>query len=255
VRTQSVKKGREEVTLREQQTGLGLRQTTRQQPASRSYAGHQAGIHPEEDSDLEEDEEYYVTRPHTSARRYDLVPEHVIRQGNRTYHVHHGAPPPRRHQYIEEEQDEARPRRRVHWFVYVGIALFAIIAIWQGLDGLAWFWQQKQDDWTYGKNRVYTTDAVVGHNDSAQNPSHFIAVNDKGNIYVIELQGGDTSKSHIYTITTIEGNVNNPPVVLFFQHLTRDGRVDMIVQIGDQGNAFDINLFNNGQEFVSNVSK
>ena len=253
------------MTLRAQQTGLGQRQTTRHQPASRQYAGHQAGIHPEEDYGLEEDEEYYVTRPHTSARKYDLIPEQVIRQGNRTYHVRHGSPPvpprqqyqqpPRRRQYFEEEEEQPKPRRHVHKLVYVGIALFAVIAIWQGLNGLAWFWQQKQDDWTFGQNRVYITDAVVGHNDSTQNPSHFIAVNDKGNIYVIELQGGDTSKSHIYNITTIEGNVNNPPVVLFFQHLTRDGRVDMIVQIGDQGNAFDINLFNTGTGFVSTVSK
>ena len=239
--------------MRTQQSGLGQR-TTAQQPASRNYAGHSAGIHPEDDYELEEDEEYYVTRPHTSARRYDLIPDQVIRQGNRTYHVRQGSPPvPRRqHQYIEDEE-EPKPRHRVHWFVYVGIALFAVIAIWQGLNGLAYFWQQKQDDWTYGKNRVYTTDAVVGHNDSPQNPSHFIAVNDKGNIYVIELQGGDTSKSRIYNITTIEGNTNNPPVMLFFQHLTRSGRVDMIVQIGDPGSTFDINLFNNGTSFVSNL--
>src|SRR2546427_10560595 len=94
--------------IREQQSGLGLGYTTRQQPTSRQYAGHQAGIHPEEDYDLEEEEEYYVTRPHTSARRYDLVPEHVIRQGNRTYHVRQGAPPvPRRqHQYSEDEEQE-----------------------------------------------------------------------------------------------------------------------------------------------------
>lgn len=245
--------------MRTQQSGLGQRQNgqgraVQQQLASRRYAGHSAGIHPEEDYDLEEDEAYYVTRPHTSARRYDLAPEQVIRQGNRTYHVRHGAPPVarRQHQYIEEEE-EPKPRRRVHWLLYVGIALFAVIALWQGLNGLAYFWQQKQDDWTFGKNRVFTTDAVVGHNDSPQNPSHFIAVNDKGNIYVIELQGGDTSKSRIYNITTIEGNTNNPPVVLFFQHLTRSGRVDMIVQIGDPGNTFDINLFNNGTSFVGSL--
>src|SRR5579864_7962754 len=116
--------------MKYQETGLGQRRTgqrnvptTRQQPASRQYAGHQAGIHPEEDYELEEDEEYYVTRPHTSARRYDLVPEQVIRQGNRTYHVRHGAPPvPRRqHQYIEEEQEIGKgTRRHFHPLVWFG---------------------------------------------------------------------------------------------------------------------------------------
>ncbi len=217
------------------------------------------------DYDLEEDEEYYVTRPHTSARRYDLIPGKDIQRGNRTFHVHQGAPPvhsrqqyqqqPRRRQEYVEEEEQPKPRRRVHKLVYIGITIIAIIAVWQGLNDLGYWLQQKQDDWTYGKNRVYTTDAVVGHNDSPQSPSHFIAVNDRGNIYVIELQGDDPNKSHIYTITTIEGNTSNPPVVLFFQHLTRSGRLDMIVQIGDPGSAFDINLFNNGTGFVSNVSK
>src|SRR5713101_5041808 len=100
--------------IREQQSGLGQRQPARHQPASRQYAGHQAGIHPEEDYDLEEDAVYYDTRPHTSARRYDLVPEQVIRQGNRTYHVRHGPPPPRRRQYFEEDEAQTKPRRRVH---------------------------------------------------------------------------------------------------------------------------------------------
>jgi hypothetical protein len=229
--------------MNEQRSGLGQRVPAK--PAAR---------HVFIDDDLEEAEEYYVTRPHTSARRYDLAPEQVIRQGNRTYHVRHGSPPipQRQHQYIAEEE-QPKPRRRVHWLLYVGIAIFAVIAIWQGLNGVAFFWQQKQDDWTYGKNRVYSTDAVVGHNDSPSNPSHFIAVNDKGNIYVIELQGGDTSKSHMYTITTIEGNTNNPPVVVFFQDLNRDHRPDMIIQIGDPGSSFDINLFNNGTSFVGNL--
>jgi hypothetical protein len=230
--------------MRQQRSGLGQRIPAN--PVQRRVLT--------DDFDLEEDEEYYVTRPRTSARRYDVQPEQVIRQGNRHYTIHHGAPPPRRRQYFEEEQENPKPRR-VHWLVYVGIALFALIAVWQGLNGLAYVWQQKQDDWQFGKNRVYITDAVVGHNDSAQNPSHFIAVNDKGNIYVIELQGGDTGKAHIYNVTTIEGNVNNPPVMLFFQHLTKSGRLDMIVQIGDQGSAFDINLFNNGQEFAANAGK
>jgi hypothetical protein len=229
--------------MNEQRSGLGQRIPAR---SSRVVTN---------EYDLEEEEKYYVTRPHTSTRRYDLIPDQVIQQGNRTYHVRHGSPPApqRHHQYFEE--DQPKPRRHVHKLVYVGIAMFAVIAIWQGLNGLGYWWQTKLDDLQFGKNRVYTTDAVVGHNDSPQNPSHFIAVNDKGNIYVIELQGDDPNKSHIYTITTIEGNVNNPPVVVFFQHLTRSGRLDMIVQIGDPGSSFDINLFNNGTGFVANVSK
>src|SRR5260370_42572474 len=118
--------------MNEQRSGLGQRVPAR---SSRVVTN---------EYDLEEDEEYYVTRPHTSTRRYDLIPDQVIQQGNRTYHVRHGAPPRRQHQYFEEEQ-EPKPRRKVHKLLYVGIALFAIIAIWQGLNGLGYCWQQKQD--------------------------------------------------------------------------------------------------------------
>src|SRR5713226_7619895 len=107
--------------MNEQRSGLGQRVPAK--PVARHVFT--------EDYDLEEEEEYYVTRPHTSARRYDLVPEQVIRQGNRTYHVRHGAPPvPRRqHQYIDEDEQEVQKgtRRRYHPLVWFGIALFIMI--------------------------------------------------------------------------------------------------------------------------------
>ena len=42
-------------------------------------------------------------------------------------------------------------------------------------------------------------DAVVGHNDSPANPSHFIALNLNRHIVIIELPGADPSKAKIYT--------------------------------------------------------
>ena len=47
---------------------------------------------------------------------------------------------------------------------------------------------------TYGQQRHFEIDAVVGHNDSAANPSHFTAENDNGQIIVIELPGGNVVK-------------------------------------------------------------
>src|SRR6266566_5162286 len=123
--------------MNEQRTGLGQRIPAK--PAKRHVVT--------DDYDLEEEDEYYVTRPHTSARRYDRLPvqEQVFQQGNRTYHVRHGSPPvpPRRQQYFEEEEEQPKPRRKVHKLLYVGIALFVIVAFWQGLNGLGYWWQQK----------------------------------------------------------------------------------------------------------------
>lgn len=233
--------------MNEQRTGLGQRVPAR---SSRVVTN---------DYDLEEAEEYYVTRPRTSARRYDLQPEQVFQQGNKTYHVHHGSPPvpARRHHYVagDEEEKERRPRR-VHWFVYLGIFFMAVVAFSFALISVGNWWQQKQDDWTYGQTRTYQTDAVVGHNnDSSTSPSHFIALNLRGQILVIELPAGDASKARSYHITTVQNNDGNPPVKLSFQDVNADGRPDMLVQIGDpqNGTAFTITLFNDGTQFVSKL--
>ena len=240
--------------MRTQQTGFGQR-TTAKQPASKQYAGHQAGI-PEEDYGLEEDEAYYVTRPHTSTRRYDLQPQ-VIRQGNRQYTIHHGAPPvPRRqHQYIDEEEDAPKPRRRVHWFVYLGIFFIAVVAFSFALISVGNWWTGVQEDWTYGQTRTFQIDAIVGHGDSSTNPTHFIAENLNGQIIVIEISRSDPTKARRYNVTTILGNEGNPPVRLSFQDVNADGKLDMLVQIGDtkSGTAFTITLFNDGTQFVSKL--
>jgi hypothetical protein len=213
--------------VRTQQSGLGQRIPAR---SSRVVTN---------EYDLEEDEAYYVTRPHTSARR--LLPEQVIRQGNRQYTIHHGAPPV--------------PRRRYHPLVWFGIALFIMIIGWIAISGLGNVWQQKQDDLTYGQTRTYQTDAVVGHGDSSTSPSHFIALNLKGQIIIIELPGGNAAKARSYTVTTVQGNEGNPPVKLSFQDINADGKLDMIISIGDPGSAFTIMLFNDGTQFVSKLGK
>jgi hypothetical protein len=250
-------------------------------PTSQHRVGHSADLYPEdtsyhsskmhqrrtvEDEALNEDEYQDVWPPRmpTSSRRYQSIPDvttrngasQIYRQGNKTFVVHDEFPPVRQRQlpqpnnYVEEA---LKPRRPLHWLVWVGVALFVMIVGWIGLSTLSSFIQTKQDDWTYGQTRHFTLDAVVGHNDSTFNPSHFIAENDKGDVYVIELPGGDASKAHIYQITAVPGNNGNPPVRLSFQDLNRDGKLDMLVQIGDAGNYITVILFNNGSQFVSKL--
>jgi len=233
--------------MNEQRSGLGQRVPAK--PVARHVFT--------EDYDLEEEEEYYVTRPHTSTRRYDLLPEQVIRQGNRTYHVRHGSPPvpPRQHQYIEEDPNVWKgTRRRFHPLVWFGFFIFIMIIGWIAISALGNVWQSKQDDWQFGQHpRTYQTDAVVGHSDSSTSPSHFIALNLNGQIIIIELPGGNAAKARSYTITTVQGNEGNPPVKVNFQDLNADGKLDMIVTIGDPGSSFTVMLFNDGTQFVSKL--
>src|SRR5207302_4957551 len=84
---------------------------------------------------------------------------------------------------------------RFHWLVFVGLALFIMIIGWLTFSALSSWWQVTQDDSHYGRPRTYQTDAVVGHNDSSTSPSHFIAMNLNRHVVVIEIPGGDSSKS------------------------------------------------------------
>ncbi len=144
--------------------------------------------------DEEDDDVIYDQRPHTSARRYIQAPE-VYTQGNRRIVVHR----------------EPLPKRRVHWMVFVGIALFIMVLGWVAFGALANWWQDKQNDWTYGNPRTFQMDQAVGINDSPANPSHFIAMN-----------------------------------LLSFDDVNGDGKPDMLVHVA----GFTIVLLNNGKTFV-----
>jgi hypothetical protein len=149
---------------------------------------------------------------------------------------------PTRRRLIEELEDEpmlARDRRteaiarfRVHWLVFVGLAMIVMVVGWILLTMFANWWQVTQDNWRYGFPRTYQVDEVVGHNDSASNPSHFIAINLNAKVEVIEFPGGDSSKAKVYIGPTLIGpNADLAPVTLTFEDVNGDGKLDMIVNV------------------------
>jgi hypothetical protein len=132
--------------------------------------------------------------------------------------------------FSEREPD----RPRVHWLVFVGLAIFTMLVGWVLLTSLVGWWQVKQDDMLYGRPRTYQTDQVVGHNDSAANPSHFIALNLNRHVEVVEFPGGDPSKAKIYVGPTLFGPGQNlASVTLTFKDVNADGHPDMIINVQD----------------------
>jgi hypothetical protein len=140
---------------------------------------------------------------------------------------------------------EELPRLRLHWLVFVGVALIIMVLGWVVFTVVANWWQVTQDNMQYGYPRTYQTDAVVGHSDSTTNPSHFIAINLNSHVEVIEFPGGDASKAKIYVGPTLIGpNSNLAPVTLTFKDVNGDGLPDMIVNV--QGGHF-VFINQNGQ--------
>ena len=209
------------------------------------------------DYELEEDEEYYETRPHSSVRRYkqpvqrDTQDDVEISSGASVQQKRtHANPYPTSgklsHDFSPSWKQVWRQDKRFPVIaVIVGMLLMA--ALFLMMNTLGSWWQVHQDDVTYGRPRTYQVDAVVGHNDSVTNPSHFIFLNLNRHIVIIELPGGDTAHSRIYNGPTLFGNGQDlTPVTAVFKDVNGDGKIDMIVHIQDQVLVF----INDGTQFV-----
>jgi hypothetical protein len=123
---------------------------------------------------------------HTSARRY--------RASTRTTDQQQTAP------------IAHRPRRSsLHGTVYIGLTLLCMVVGFVVFSALSTWWQHTDDFLHYGMPRTYQMDAVVGHQDSAVHPSHFLALNLGGHLSVLEIQGGDLSKTVVYAGPIIYG--------------------------------------------------
>src|SRR5258708_7297499 len=135
-------------------------------------------------------------------------------------------------------QTQISARRRVslraHPLLLLGLGMVAMLALWTGLFLVISWWNTTWDDLHYGRPRTFQIDAVVGHNDSPGNPSHFIALNLNGRLEVIEFPGGDASKARIYIGPQLYGNGDNlAPVTLSFVDVNGNHRPDMILHFQD----------------------
>ena len=194
---------------------------------SRAYAGYDAAVQTDEESDA-----VYETRPHSSAIRYtDTRGNQIIQQGNRRVVFHKERP----------------PSRRFHWAIFMGMLMFVMVLGWIILAAIGYWWQGRQDDWKYGVPRTYQTDQFVGHGDTIDHPDHFVAINTGGMIEVIEMNVLNPKYDHIYPITTSDNPLT--PVTLGFEDTNHDGKVDMLIIIGDT-NPYTVVLLNNGNEFT-----
>jgi hypothetical protein len=210
----------------------------------------------------------YPGRSHTSVRRYPVSPD-VRSESGRSRHDGYSdaAPrystydrqsiPPRRsatqtsipavRQRAPDTDDQSggyavagrgqstRSRRiHLHWSIFVGLSMFIMIIGWLAFSMLSSWWSTTLDDWHYGRPRTFQVDAVVGQGDSKANPSHFIAINLNRQIIVIEIPGGDASKTRIFNGPVLIGPGQElTPVTLTFQDVNNDGKLDMIINVQD----------------------
>ena len=160
---------------------------------------------------------YFNPRIPSSAIRRDTQGNQVIRRGNRQFVLHNESP----------------PKRKVHWTLILGIGMALMLGLYLGLSWVTNWWVNHQLDATYGMPRTYQIDAVVGHEDSVVNPSHFIFLNLNGHVEIIELPGGNASKAKIYVGPVLfSDNASLVPVTGEFKNV--GGTEEMLVYIQDK---------------------
>lgn len=116
--------------------------------------------------------------------------------------------------------------------LYVGLGMLAAIILWSIIMGVANWIGTVRDDLQYGRPRTFQIDHVVGHNDSASNPSHFLVINLNRRIEIFEIQGSDPAHSRVYTGPQLYGaNDDLVPATLSFMDVNGDYKPDMILHV------------------------
>ncbi len=174
-----------------------------------------------------------------------------VLRASRTQRISHPSPMTKRTRSSRpmpaEQLDEVPTWQRTHEPLSKGHAgrlvasvtfgmVLAVCLLLLGQFVLGWLnmlWNNMQ----YGYPRTYQANAVVGHHDSTEHPSHFIALNLDGQIEVIEFPGGDVSQAKIYLGPRLSGpHADLVPVTLLFVDTRHNHLLDMLIQV--QGETF-----------------
>jgi hypothetical protein len=197
----------------------------RQQPASRHRAGHNAGLHDESAPFITG---YESAQDDTDTR----VPARTMPRSAIRYRP------------LATTQPQAIPKKRIHWFVFVGLAIFIMTFGWIAFNAASAWIQTRMDDFTYGFPRTFQADANIGH---YGRESHFICLNLWGEVEIIETQKGHPESSKIYRVVVLPVDQATVPATMSFSDINGDGKVDAIVRVGES----EIPMYNNGTGFQS----
>jgi hypothetical protein len=139
-----------------------------------------------------------------------------------------------------------RPRRAQRgWPIHIVLGmLFACLLLWMGQ--MVWGWGQITiDDFRYGRPRTTQVDHVVGH-EKNKVPSHFIATNLRGQIYIVEIPGGSTSASYLLVGPHLIGpGADLAPVSMSFPGDPH--QPDLLVEV----NGLQMHFHNTGTAYVA----
>jgi hypothetical protein len=206
--------------------------------------------------DVMDDDSLYETRMPSSVRRYktssiaqrSTADEPISQQGAFIQRRRSGSQPTQgiASKAVAPARERSEQRRFPLVPTVIGMTITIILIMSFSLAST--WWSTYQDDLHYGRPRTSQMDAVVGHGDSASNPTHFIFMNLRRHVQIIEIPGGDPSRSRIFIGPTLYGDGQDlTPVTGEIRDINGDGKPDLIVHIQNQQVIF----INDGTTFHS----
>jgi hypothetical protein len=137
-----------------------------------------------------------------------------------------GAPTPR------QPTPSTYTRQCMHPLLFVGLGLIVTLLLWVGISQLMAWGTNEYNTIVYGSPRTFQIDAVVGQDDSTLHPSHFVALNLRGEVTILEFPAGDPSRARVLASTSVLGpNADQAVVTLRFIDMNHGGRPDMLITI------------------------
>lgn len=137
--------------------------------------------------------------------------------------------PPWHHQTTSPSHTRARKQSR-SWSLLIGIGMLCAFLLAIGGQFLLEWGITLKDDMQYGRPRTTQVDHFVGHERDTSIPTHFTAINLKGQVYIFEVPGGDAEHTHLLVGPHLLGpGADLAPVTLTFSGDT--SHPDLIVSV------------------------
>jgi len=123
------------------------------------------------------------------------------------------------------------PRGNVSSIAYIITGLLALLAAYVLLSSVIGWGRTMIDDMRYGRPRTFHLSANVGRPDEVNAPTHLIAMNLDRQVVILEIPGGDASKTRALPGPYLFGAGEDlTPVTMRLTDVNGDGGADLIVR-------------------------
>lgn len=127
------------------------------------------------------------------------------------------------------------PRGSVGAIAYIVTGILALLALYVLLSSVVGWGQVLVDDMRYGRPRTFHLTANVGRPEEAAAPTHLIAMNLDRQVVIVEIPGGDASRTRTLPGPYLFGAGEDlTPVTMRLADMNGDGTGDLIVRVKNE---------------------